>query len=84
MTVLLTASFALSTRKSLPGGKFDLKRNMVQIIHTNGQSTGLPNEDPQLHIRDFIEITNTYIPLGVSQDYVRLTLSLYSLLGDAR
>uniref|UniRef100_M1D8E9 Uncharacterized protein n=1 Tax=Solanum tuberosum TaxID=4113 RepID=M1D8E9_SOLTU len=42
---------------------------MVQILHTNGQFTGLPHEDPQIHLRTFIEITNTYIPIGVSSDY---------------
>uniref|UniRef100_M1DTF3 Putative plant transposon protein domain-containing protein n=1 Tax=Solanum tuberosum TaxID=4113 RepID=M1DTF3_SOLTU len=42
---------------------------MVQILHSNGKFTGLPYEDPQIHLRTFIDITNTYIPIGVSSDY---------------
>lgn len=41
---------------------------MVGIVHTNGKFTGLPHEDLQLHIRNFIEVTHTYIPLGVSYE----------------
>lgn len=84
VAIPLTANLASSIRKHPPGGRFELKQNMVQILHANGQFTCLPHEDPQLHIRNFIDITDTYIPLGVSPDYVRLTLFVYSLLGAAR
>ena len=84
VAIPLTANLASSIRKPPPGGRFELKQSMVQILHTNGQFTGLPHEDPQMHLRTFIEITNTYIPIGVSSDYVRLTLFPYSLLGAAR
>ncbi|KAK4718050.1 hypothetical protein R3W88_016388 [Solanum pinnatisectum] len=57
---------------------------MVQLLHSNGQFIGLPHEFPQIHIRNFLEINDTYIPNGVSSDYVRLTLFPYSLLGAAR
>ncbi|KAK4721421.1 hypothetical protein R3W88_011654 [Solanum pinnatisectum] len=57
---------------------------MIQILYSNGQFTGLPREDPQIHLRNFLDITDTYIPIGVSSDYVRLMLFLYSLLGAAR
>ncbi|KAH0769033.1 hypothetical protein KY290_013014 [Solanum tuberosum] len=57
---------------------------MVQLLHSNGQYTGFPHEDPQIHLRNFIDITNTYIPNGVSSNYVRLTLFTYSLLGAAK
>ncbi|XP_049347870.1 uncharacterized protein LOC125812419 [Solanum verrucosum] len=84
VAVPLTANLASSIRKPPPGGRFELKQNMVHILHTNGQFTGLPHEDPQVHLRTFIDITNTYIPIGVSSDYVKLTLFPYSLLGAAR
>ncbi|KAH0636189.1 hypothetical protein KY285_035946 [Solanum tuberosum] len=60
------------------------QEGMVQLIHSSGQFTGLPHEDPQIHLRNFIDISATYIPTGVSSDYVRLTLFPYSLLGSAR
>ncbi|KAK4721362.1 hypothetical protein R3W88_011595 [Solanum pinnatisectum] len=57
---------------------------MVQILYSNVQFTGLPHEDPQIHLRNFINITDTYILIGVSSNYVRLTLFPYSLLGATR
>lgn len=40
-------------QKSPSGGKFELKQNMVQLLHTNGQVTGLPHEDLQVHLQNF-------------------------------
>ncbi|XP_055830789.1 uncharacterized protein LOC129899801 [Solanum dulcamara] len=57
---------------------------MVQLLHSNGQFTGLPHEDPQFHIQNFLEINDTYTPIGVSPDYVRLTLFPFSLLGESK
>ncbi|KAK4740166.1 hypothetical protein R3W88_003863 [Solanum pinnatisectum] len=84
VAIPLTANVASSIRKPPPGGRFELKQGMVQLLHSNGQFTGLPHEDLQIHLRNFIEITDTYIPTGVSSDYVRLTLFPYSLLGAAK
>ncbi|KAK4717940.1 hypothetical protein R3W88_016278 [Solanum pinnatisectum] len=84
VAVPLIANLESSIRKPPPGVRFELKQSMVHILHSNGQFTGLPHEDPQIHRRTFIEITNTYIPIGVSSDYVRLTLFPYSLLGAVR
>ncbi|KAK4731208.1 hypothetical protein R3W88_024196 [Solanum pinnatisectum] len=49
-----------------------------------GQFTGFPHGDPQIHIWNFLEISDGYILKGVSSDYVRLTLFPISLLGAAR
>nr|XP_016471434.1 PREDICTED: uncharacterized protein LOC107793572 [Nicotiana tabacum] len=45
---------------------------------------GLPHEDPQQHILNFLKISDTYITNGVTPDYVRLTLFPFSLLGEAK
>ncbi|XP_019225437.1 PREDICTED: uncharacterized protein LOC109207014 [Nicotiana attenuata] len=45
---------------------------------------GLPHEDPQQHILNFLEISDTYITSEVTYDYVRLTLFPFSLLGKAK
>lgn len=57
---------------------------MVQLLHPNGKFTDLPHKDPQILFKNFIEIINTYIPTGVSSDYVRMTLFPYSLLAVAK
>jgi len=61
---------------------FELKQSMIQLLHANGQFMGLPHEDPQQHILNFLEISDTYITNGVTPDYVRLTLFPFSLLGE--
>ncbi|XP_075110440.1 uncharacterized protein LOC142181317 [Nicotiana tabacum] len=57
---------------------------MIQLLHANEQFMGLPHEDPQQHILNFLEIIDTYITNGVTPDYVRLTLFPFSLLGEAK
>ncbi|KAK4737094.1 hypothetical protein R3W88_000791 [Solanum pinnatisectum] len=39
--------------------------------------------DPQVHIQNFLEISDMYTPIRVSSDYVRLNLFPFSLLGEA-
>lgn len=56
----------------------------VQLLHTNGQFAGLPHEDPILQIHNFLEISDTYTPIGVNVDYVSLTLFPNSLLGESK
>ena len=65
-------------------GHFELKQYMVQLIQSTGQYVGLSHEDPQRHIHNFLEITDTYNYPNVSKDYVRLTLFPFSLLGGAK
>ncbi|XP_019240364.1 PREDICTED: uncharacterized protein LOC109220352 [Nicotiana attenuata] len=65
-------------------GHFELKQSMIQLLYSNGQFMGLPHEDPQQHILNFLEISDTYITNRVTPDYVRLTLFPFSLLGEAK
>lgn len=84
VAIPLATNVTSSIRKPNAGGRFELKQNMVQLLHSSGQFTGLPSEDPQQYIRSFLEISDTYIPAGVSTDYVRLKLFPFSLLGEAK
>ncbi|XP_070020830.1 uncharacterized protein [Nicotiana sylvestris] len=65
-------------------GHFELKQYMVQLIQSTGQYVGLSHEDPQRHIQNFLEVTDTYNYPNVSKDYVRLTLFPFLLLGEAK
>ncbi|XP_055824490.1 uncharacterized protein LOC129893022 [Solanum dulcamara] len=38
---------------------------MVQLLQMNGHFTGLPHEDLQVYIQNFLEINDTYPPTGV-------------------
>ncbi|XP_075106820.1 uncharacterized protein LOC142179835 [Nicotiana tabacum] len=50
-------------------GHFELKQSMIQLLHAIGQFMGPPHEDPQQHILNFLEISDTYITNGVTLDY---------------
>ena len=82
--VPLTTNMASSIRKLPLRSRFELKQGMVQLLCSNGQFTDLPHEDPQIHHRNFIEITDTYILTRDSLNYVWLTLFPYSLLKAAK
>ena len=57
---------------------------MVKLFHTNGQFSRLSHEDPTIYIQNFLQINETYTLDGVNVDYVRLTLILFALLGEAK
>ncbi|XP_075097929.1 uncharacterized protein LOC142175246 [Nicotiana tabacum] len=80
----IIANVTSSIMKPRITGHFELKKSMIQLLHANGQFMGLPHEDPQQHILNFLEISDTYITNGVTPDYVRLTLFPFSLLGEAK
>ncbi|XP_060183225.1 uncharacterized protein LOC132613198 [Lycium barbarum] len=64
-------------------GHFELKHPMIQLLHSSGQFTGMSHEDPQRHIRTFLQIVDTFATGRVTKEYVRLTLFPFSLLGNA-
>lgn len=60
-------------------------RIWVQLLHSSRQFTGLPHEEPQVHLQNFENfIRDQFVPAGVSINYVRLMLIPISLLGDAK
>ncbi|XP_070035524.1 uncharacterized protein [Nicotiana tomentosiformis] len=65
-------------------GHYELQQYMVQLIQSTWQYVGLSHEDPQRHIENFLEITDSYNYPNVSKDYVRLTLFPFSLLREAK
>ncbi|XP_075086259.1 uncharacterized protein LOC142168971 [Nicotiana tabacum] len=75
------ANVTSSIVKPIITGHFELKQSIIHLLHTNGQFMGLPHEDPQQHILNFLEISDTYITNGVTPDYVRITPFPSSLLG---
>ena len=44
---------------------------------------GKANEDISAHLQQFLELCNTFVIKGVSQDAIRFQLFLFSLLGRA-
>src|SRR4051812_15727306 len=71
-------------RPPVEANSFELKPSMIQMIQHRTQFTGLPNEDPNQHISDFIELCDTVKYPGVSQDAIRLRLFSFSLRDKAK
>ena len=71
-------------RLEVDAANFELKLVMFQILQTIGQFNGLPNEDPHLHLKLFLEVNDAFKITRATQDALRLRLFLYSLRDQAR
>ncbi|KAL5580185.1 hypothetical protein UlMin_012627 [Ulmus minor] len=54
------------------------------MLQTAGQFSGLPTEDPHLHLRLFMEVADAFKINGVTDDILKLKLFPYSLRDRAR
>ena len=71
-------------RPNIEATQFELKPVMFQMLQTMGQFSGVPTEDPHLHLRLFMEVSDSFKIAGVTEDALRLKLFLYSLRDRAR
>ncbi|KAL0375433.1 UNVERIFIED_CONTAM: hypothetical protein Sradi_3459000 [Sesamum radiatum] len=71
---------------SLPLKLTILKSNpaIIQIIRSSVQFSGLPDEDPNKHLVNFLEICDTFRFNGVSSDAIRLRIFPFSLCDTAK
>ncbi|KAH9801229.1 hypothetical protein KPL71_000949 [Citrus sinensis] len=71
-------------RPDVQGDNFELKLVMFQMLQTVGQFNGLPSEDPHLHLKLFLEVSDAFKIAGASQEPLRLILFPFSLIDRAR
>ncbi|KAL9411530.1 hypothetical protein AB3S75_045182 [Citrus x aurantiifolia] len=71
-------------RPDVQADNFELKPVMFQMLQTVGQFNGLPLEDPHLHLKLFLEVSDTFKIAGVSQETLRVRLFPFSLRDRAR
>ncbi|GLT96150.1 hypothetical protein SLE2022_137950 [Rubroshorea leprosula] len=71
-------------RPAIQANNFEIKPSIIQMVQQTVQLSGLPNENPYLHITNFLEICDTFKSNGVSNDAVRLTLFPFSLRDKAK
>ncbi|KAA3487497.1 Retrovirus-related Pol polyprotein from transposon opus [Gossypium australe] len=57
---------------------------MIQMLQTMGQFSGMPVEDPHLHLYLFMEVSDSFKLPGVSEGALGLKLFQYSLQDRAR
>ncbi|XP_062100696.1 uncharacterized protein LOC133806621 [Humulus lupulus] len=71
-------------RPEIQAAQFELKPVMFQMLQTVGQFSGMPTEDPHLHLRSFLEVSDSFKLQGVSEEALRLKLFPFSLRDRAR
>src|SRR3954464_15919533 len=71
-------------RPPIGQNNFELKPNFISMIQNHVQFYGLPHEDPNQHIANFLEYCDTFKMNGVSDDAVRLRLFSFSLRDKAK
>ena len=74
-----------STRRPpIQANNFEIKPVIIQMIQYSIQFGGLANDDPNLHIANFLEICDTFKHNGVTDDAIRLWLFPFSLNNKAK
>ena len=54
-------------RPAIQATTFEIKPSTIQMVQNSVQFEGSPKEDPNMHIRDFIEICDTFKFNGVTR-----------------
>ena len=71
-------------RPAITANTFEIKPGTIQMVQNSVQFGGSPTEDPNMHIRNFIEICDTFKFNNVSEDAVKLRLFPFSLRDKAK
>ncbi|XP_017974466.1 PREDICTED: uncharacterized protein LOC108661548 [Theobroma cacao] len=71
-------------RPSINMNNFEIKPAYIQMILSSIQFGGLPNDDPNAHLVNFLKICDTFKYNGVTDDAIRLRLFPFSLRDKAK
>ncbi|KAL0401527.1 UNVERIFIED_CONTAM: hypothetical protein Slati_4182600 [Sesamum latifolium] len=71
-------------KPSVEANNFEINPSIIQIIRSSVQFYGLPDDDLNKHLMNFLEICDTFRFNGVSNDAVRLRIFPFSLCDTAK
>ncbi|XP_073049544.1 uncharacterized protein [Primulina eburnea] len=80
---IINAHYSGIARGTIAANNFELKPALINMVQQN-QFGGAATADPHLHLRTFLEITDTVKMNGVSDELIRLRLFPFSLRDHAR
>ncbi|XP_073049527.1 uncharacterized protein [Primulina eburnea] len=80
---VINAHYSGIARGTIAANNFELKPALINMVQLN-QFGGAATADPHLHLRTFLEITDTVKINGVSDEIIRLRLFPFSLRDQAR
>ena len=70
-------------RQTINANNFELKPVLISMVQ-QAQFSGLPLDDPNIHLAMFLEIYDIVKMNGVTEDTIRLRLFPFSLRDKAR
>ena len=70
-------------RQTINANNFELKPALISMVQ-QAQFSGSPLDDPNIHLKMFLEICDTVKMNGVTEDIIRLRLFPFSLRDKAR
>ncbi|GAV66266.1 hypothetical protein CFOL_v3_09776, partial [Cephalotus follicularis] len=83
-TISVNGATSSIQRQAIQATNFEIKPAIIQTIQQTVLFGGLPSDDLNIHITNFLEIYDTFKYNGVSDDAVRLTLFPFSLKDKAK
>ena len=81
---LVNGAISSIRRPAIQANNFEIKPAIIQMIQQTIQFGGLSQEDPNVHIANFLEICDTFKHNGVTDDAIRLRLLPFSLRDKAK
>lgn len=77
------ATRAIIPQLLAPRVKFNITRTTIQLLHLKGLFAGLPGNDSNMNLVNFLTIYKSFYYLGVGQNAIRLWIFPLSLSGEA-